>query len=361
MKKEVISVRQGVALIILFIIGSTVIVGAGSEAKQDTWIAIIISIFWATILLLMFSRILSLYPGKDLFDILQLVMGKFIGTFISILMIWFAYHLGSIVIRDISEFTSVAGFPDTPVILPMFFLILLLIWGLKEGIEVIGRWSEFFIWVVALIFIFTSMLSIPQMDINRIKPILNSGLFLIIRGAFSSLSFPFGETVVFTMVFSNVGNGNRYYKTFMLGLIIGGFFIVLGSIRNLIILDSKIMAQVYFPSAIAANLTQFGELFQRLEMGAVIVLLVCAFVKIIICLFAVCNGISKVFGFDDYRFIATPVTLLMLSFSSFVYKSTMEMATWSFNIWPYYSFIFEVIIPLIVFIAAEIKMRIASK
>ena len=198
------------------------------------------------------------------------------------------------------------------------------------------------------------------MDINRLKPILNSGLTPILKGAFSSFSFPFGETVVFTMVFSNIGNGKSYYKTFMLGLIIGGFFIVLASTRNLIILGCEIMAQVYFPS-MAINLIQFGELFQRLGNEVAIVLLVCTFVKIIICLFAVCNGISKVFGFDDYRFIATPVTLLMLSFSFFVYKSTMEMSTWSFNIWPYYSFIFEVIIPLIVFIAAEIKMRIASK
>ena len=44
----------------------------------------------------MFSRILSLYPGKDLFDILQIVMGKFVGKFISILMIWFAFHDGSL-------------------------------------------------------------------------------------------------------------------------------------------------------------------------------------------------------------------------------------------------------------------------
>jgi len=30
---------------------------------------------------------------------------------------------------------------------------------------------------------------------------------------------------------------------------------------------------------------------------------------------------------------------------------------WAFNVYPYYSFIFEVIIPLVVFILAEIKNR----
>jgi spore germination protein KB len=98
-------------------------------------------------------------------------------------------------------------------------------------------------------------------------------------------------------------------------------------------------------------------LLERLEMLVAVIFLVCTFVKVCICVFAVCNGISKVFGLNDYKFIATPVVLLMLSFSFIVYKSTMEMTFWAFNIWPYYAFPFEVIIPLVVFIMSEIKSR----
>jgi len=35
----------------------------------------------------------------------------------------------------------------------------------------------------------------------------------------------------------------------------------------------------------------------------------------------------------------------------------MEMAFWAYNIWQYYSFPFEVIIPLIIYIVAEIRNR----
>ena len=66
-------------------------------------------------------------------------------------------------------------------------------------------------------------------------------------------------------------------------------------------------------------------------MTVVIEFLVCVFVKVSICTFAVCNGISKVFGFDDYKFIATPVVLLMLNFSFIVYKSNMEMSFLDFQ------------------------------
>ena len=308
MKNEIISERQAIILIILFIIGSTFLIGSGGQAKQDAWISVIIAISWAIILLLMYSRILSLYPGKDLFDILQIVMGKFIGKILSIVMIWFAFHLGTLVIRNLSEFTNILVFADTPVVVPMFFFTMLIIWSIKEGIEVLGRWSEFFIWVVIIISFIIAILSISEMDISRLKPILNDGVTPLLKGAFSSFSFPFGETVVFTMVFSNVSKVKNFKKTFIIGLLIGGGIIFLATLRNLLVLGSETISRMYFPTTMVISLINLGSVFERLEITVVIAYLVCVFVKVSICVFAVCNGISKVFGFNDYKFIATPVS-----------------------------------------------------
>ena len=50
MKNEMISERQGIVLIIMFIVGSTFLIGSGGIAKQDAWISIIIATMWACIL-----------------------------------------------------------------------------------------------------------------------------------------------------------------------------------------------------------------------------------------------------------------------------------------------------------------------
>jgi len=357
MKNEVISERQAITLLIMFIIGSSFLLGSATQAKQDAWISTIIAILCSIILLLMYSRILSLYPGKDLFDIIQIVMGKFIGNIISILMIWYAFHLGALVLRNLSEFTNVLVLTDTPVVVPMLFFTILLVWSLKLGIEVLGRWSEFFILLVIAIFVFMSLLTIPLIDMNRLKPILGNGLVPILKGTFSSFCFPFGETVVFTMVFSNISKIKNYKKTFMIGLLIGGGLIFLATFRNVLVLGGETLSRVYFATPTVISLIHVGDLFQRLDMMVAIEFLVCVFVKVSICIFAACNGISKVFGFNDYRFIATPVSLLMLSFSFIIFKSTMEMSSWATNIYPYYAFTFEVTIPLLILIMAEIKSR----
>jgi len=357
MKNETISERQAIILIIMFILGSSLLKGSGGPAKQDAWIAIIIAILWSIILFLMFSRILSLYPGKDLFDILQIVMGKFIGKFVSILMIWFAFHTGTLIFGNIFDYTEITVLDHTPVAIPMIFFAILIIWSLKEGIEVLGRWCEFFIWIVIIIFLIILLLTTPLTNINRLKPILNNGFTPVLKGAFLSFTYPFGQTIILTMVFSNISKIKNYKKTFIVGLLVGGGFILGATISTTLILGSVSNSRLYFPGPTAVSLISIGQLFERLEMLVAIQFLVCIFTKISICTFAVCNGISKVFGFKDYKFIATPVVLLMFNFAFFICKSSMELASWITNIYPYYSFGFEVIIPLVIFIVVEIKNR----
>ncbi|MBW9172866.1 endospore germination permease [Clostridium estertheticum] len=356
MKNEAISERQATILIILFLLGNSLLIGSGTQAKQDAWIAVIIALPFSITLVLMFSKILSLYPGKDLFDILPLVMGKYIGKLLSILMIWFFFHDAALIFKIIAEFTNTLVFGDTPAVVPMIFFAMLIIWSLKAGIEVLGRWAEFFSWVIISIVLIVPLLSISQMDINRLKPILNNGVTPLLKGVFSSFTYPFGQIVVFTTIFSNVSKIKNHKKSFIVGILISGGLIAVTVLRNILVLSSDTISREYFPSSMAVGIISLG-LLQRLELTVIIVFLVCAFIKVSIATFAVCNGISKVLGFDDYKFIATPVVLLMLSFSFFVTQSTMESHFWISNIWQYYSFPFEVIIPFVVFIVAEIRSK----
>ncbi len=55
---------------------------------------------------LIYARILSLFPGEDIFSVAQTVLGKVAGKIAVALMSWFALHLGALVLRNFSEFIS---------------------------------------------------------------------------------------------------------------------------------------------------------------------------------------------------------------------------------------------------------------
>lgn len=357
MNKEVISDKQGICLITLFITGSTLILGVGAEAKKDSWLAIILSILFSFPILIIYARLLSIFPKKDLFDILEIAFGKFIGKTISILYIWFSLHLGSLVLRNFGEFIVGISLEKTPPIVPILFIIFLCNWIIKDGIEVLSRWGELFIWVIVFLVIIGVSLLIPDMDINTIFPVLDKGIKPVIQGTFAVFSFPFAETIVFCLVFSSLKNSRSPYKIYIFGLIIGGIIIFVTSLTELLVLGVDSYSTLFFPGNMAVSRINIGHFAQRIEIIVSISFLTGGFIKISLCLLGTCNGIAKVFGFNNYRFILTPITLLMLNLSYLIYGNIFEMTEWAFEVWPYYAFLFQVIFPITLWIIAEIKKK----
>lgn len=360
MEKVRISDKQGIVLITMFILGSTLIMGTGGEAKQDMWIAILLSIMISIPVLLMYSHILSSYPGKDLFDILIVVFGKTAGKIISIPMIWFSIHLGTLVLRNYGEFIKTSVLPETPMIVSIISLGFIVAWGVKLGMEVLSRWAELFIIIVIGVIILVAFASIAFARPHNLLPILYNGFNPILKGAFSALTFPFGETVIFTMVFSSLNSRASARKVFLYGLFIGGFIVLYAAVRNIVVLGADSIANLYFPSYHAVSRLSIGTFFQRFEVTVAIIFTIAGYTKICICLMAASIGISKLFDIKDYKLIVTPICIIMVYLSYIVYESTLQMKDWAFKIWPYYAILFQILIPSAILASIYIKKAIAK-
>lgn len=357
MNKEVISDKQGISLIIITIIGTSVLIVMGLDAKQDVWLANILSIFMALPIIILYARLHHILPDKDLFDILIICFGKFIGRVISILYIWFAFHIGALIIIDFAYFINIISLGSTPMVIPMLILIILGIFAVKKGIETLGRWTGYFIPII-LIFIFASiLLSIPHMHLDNIRPFLYNGIKPIIKGAFYSFAFPFAETVILTMFFTNFETKKSPYKVYLTGLFIGGIVLVLLNLTNILVLGVETAASLYYPTYVVSSRIDIANIFIRLEIFAASVFLLGGFIKMSICLLSACKGISKVFRCTNYRFIVTPIALLMGTLALSLYDNIMELIVFASTVSPYYKFSFQVIFPLIIWITAERKKK----
>lgn len=119
MNKEMVTGGEARTILILFIMGSTMILGAAGQAQNDSWIAILIAIFLAIPVALISARLLTLYPGQNLFDICQNVFGKALGKVFVLLYVWYAVHLAALVLRNYGEFMTSEAMPETPMLVPM--------------------------------------------------------------------------------------------------------------------------------------------------------------------------------------------------------------------------------------------------
>lgn len=360
MQTEIISDKQGIAITTVFTLGSVLVLGSGLQGKQDSWISIILAVILTIPIDMMYARILSLFPGNDIFDISRIVFGKITGKFFCILFILFAFFLATIVLRVLGLFINTMSLPETPQIIPMILLGLLCTIGVKEGVESLSRWSEFFLNFLLAYVIITFLLLINKMDIKNILPVMYNGVKPVLTGAISAMTYPFAETVVLLMVLPNLKTKKSPYKVFLWSLFISGIIVFIATFRSLLSLG-PIAADFYFPPYVITGKINIGDFLQRLEILVALVLLLAGYMQIATSLLAACRGIAKLFECNDYRFIIWPVSLIMINYSYFILKNTMEMKTWALKIWMFYAVWFEIFLPLIIYIGAEIKAKMIKK
>ena len=343
-------------MMVLFIIGSTLVVGVSDAAKQDNWLSVILAMIMALPILMLYARLIHLFPGKDLYTIIHQVLGPIAGKAISLLFVWYAFHVGALVIRNFSEFLSEIALTETPQYFIQLVFVLLCIWAVKGGIEVLGRWTSFVFNILLVVAIGLILMSLSKINFANFTPILDKGFRPVIDGAFSVFSFPLAETVVFISILSFLKPGASSYKVYNLSLLIGGCIILFSVFRNIAVLGFPFLSTQYFPSYITVSLIDFGEFFRRFEVLAAVVFLLCGFVKVSICLFCTATGIARIFNVTDYRIMTAPVAFLMINLAIVIYPNMQEMFEWM-KVYKYYAIPFQVLLPLILWIGAEAKAR----
>lgn len=360
MNKEIISDKQKIFVITFYLIGETSTYILGFEARQDFWLAIIFSILFALIMVFIYARLYYLFPEKDLFDITTTVFGRIIGKAIILLFVWYTFEYVSQILTYLSGYINIVTFPDLPKLAPATCGIILCIWIAKAGIQVIGRYTELFLPFIIVLIFTTAILLIPQMNMDNLYPILYNNMKPVLQGSFIAFVYPFGEIVIFAMLFSTFETKKSPYKIFALALFISGIMMIITSLTNVLVLGVNASTGIYFPSYSSVARMDVGDFLQRMEVISSTVFILGATIKAGILLLVTSKGISKIFECEDYRFVVSSIALLAINLFYLAFDSNIDAYEFYFEIYSYFITLFQVILPLIIWIAAEIENKLGK-
>ncbi|WP_432664055.1 endospore germination permease [Wukongibacter baidiensis] len=356
MNREVISDKQGVLIVVLFIIGTNSIFVSGASAEKDIWLANIVATILGLGMGLIYARMHYIFHDKDMFDIIEICFGRHIGRFLIVLLTLFYLEQLSNSPIIVGEFIGTVSLSETPKIAIEISIMLIGVYIVKKGIEVLGRWANLFSLIyIANMFIILFLL-IPIIEINNIKPILNNGLSPVFKGAFETFMFPFAQLLLLSSVFKNFRKRESPYKIYFIGVLIGGIIITSMSLVISLVLGIYETSNLYFPSYSTFARISVKGFFQRIEILSGVSFIIGIFIKVSVHLMVASKGIAKIFNCSDYRFIVFPTALLTITVAQFSYEGIMELFEYN-EIWYYYALPFYVILPLITYIIAEIKKR----
>lgn len=353
-----ISSRQAMWLIVAFLHGSAILLIPSAlvvEAKQDAWLAMGLATLAGLGVIAVYTTLAFKFPRQNFIQYSEIILGKFFGKFVGLIMIWFALHLGGLVVRNFGDFLTASVLPNTPMVIINAIILLLVVFAVRGGLEVFVRVNSLLFPFLILLLLIVTLLAVPRIDIDRLLPVMENGLKPVIAGSLSTVGFPFAETVLFTMIIPYVNRPEKAKRALLLGGLAGGLILLLVILRTLLVLGPAVTARFWFPVMEAVRMIDIFNFIQRIEAIIIINWIGFGFIKIAVCFYAFVLGLAQWLDLKDYKPLTMPAGVLMLSLSILVYDNYVQEAAFAAKIWFPYALPVTIIIPLIMLIAAKAR------
>jgi spore germination protein KB len=319
-----ISPYQLFSIVFILPYGSAVLFFLAPEVKQDAWLVILIYAFPSILLQLLYIALYRLYPKDTLVSYLPKIFGKYLGSILGFTYVLYFEYLASRVLRDFTGLISISSMPHTSRIFIGGLLVLTVSYGIMTGFETICRAAEILFPLMMAGLIGAYLLLFATQNVlffSRLQPPLEQGFIFDIKNSWKLIAFPFGETVVFTMLYRTVNEPRKIRKAVIWAVITES--LVLSAITIMFIsgLGVEFASITNFPLLETLRLIKVGGFLDRLDILIVVTLVTAGFMKISILMYVATLGISQLFKVKNLRLLAFPFGAITLLASELIAKN----------------------------------------
>lgn len=349
-----ISSSQLVYLFIAVTLSTVTILGLAAKNGPNAWLVGVVGIIEGGIFVWLFSALSARFVDKTFVEICDLVFGKYLGKVVSGLFLWFLLHIGSLTIFDSSEFIVATVFEETPIWIIRVGFMLVSMYAVRHGIEVIARCANILVPLFIVDTIVTLGLSLPNIQMRNFLPLWDISLKELLHDAHILAVLPLAESVVLLMVTPFMTENRRAPTIFLKALLIVSVISMMITVRNIGVLGNTAPISLY-PSFESVELISIGKILTRIEVLISTSLMSQGFLTITTFYYSVVLGAAQLFGLRSYQPLVTPIGILMVLMSG-LHVSTMPEANEFIDyISPFYHLFFEVGLPLLTLIVAKIR------
>lgn len=365
LKDGKISVAQFTILVILLTVGSTILnapAGLISYAKQDAWISVILGIMIGLLVMWLYNTLGIRFPNMTLVEINEKLLGKWLGKIISFFFCCCLFLAAATLLFFLGDFLTTQFLPETPIEVIHILFILIIIQGVRLGIETIARTGEIlFPWFMMFFIIFILFLS-PKIEVQNMQPVMETGIKPIIMTSLLYLQFSSLSLVCLLMVFpAFINQPKRAFKSFIFGNLIGGIFLLSFTILSILVLGVDNSVRQLYPSYSLARKINVGGFVQRLEAMLAIIWFISLYFKMIIYFFGSAVGFAQILNLKDYRPLTLPLGMILVVLSLVLYPNITYSRSASVEVWTPLMITIGFLLPLSLLFVDLIRKRFLSK
>lgn len=352
---------QLICLTLLFEMGTSLVLPFAVSLQNDAWIPMFIGCLGGIVLFLIHYRLFLYYPKELPTTYFMKIIGKYPGKLLGFIYILYFTYLSAMVLRGFGELLISFTYSKTPMVIINLMMIILAIYAIRHGIEVIARAGElylifiFFIGIIGFVMVIFSGL----IDLNNLKPVLNHSWREIFREVGKqTLYVPYGELIAITYLLPYLNEVKRVPWLAGGTILLGGIILTATTIINIAVLTAGYFTTSNFPLLATIQLINIADFLERLDVFFLIAVFVGALFKITIFFYAAVIASTEWIRSKDHRILVYPFGIIIFTFSLLIANSYQEHITEGLNVVPKVLHIpLQVIIPLLLFSVAVWRNR----
>ncbi len=354
LEQETISPPQYYVLICAMVFGVALVFTPTQQAKNLSWLAILVGAVEGLLLYSLFSALYLRHPGKTLIEINERVFGKNFGKLISLSYLWYFTHLASLNLISFGDFFHML-YPETPLFVLLLAMIVVCVAVLRAGIGVLTRCGLIIVPIMVFFYISDTFLLIQDMDLNNLLPFRNVALQDFLCASHAVGTVQFGELIVLLMV-TPLLTDVKTIKSGKYALLFAAFFVALAIARNTAVLGVLKDILIY-PTFHVLQLINIADILTRLEILVVVNFFFIGFIKISVMYYAAVFGTAQLLRMRTYRPLLIPFGVLIIILSFLNFDSSHENFIFASNVYPYYALPFQLFFPLAALLLSRRKNK----
>ena len=341
-----------------------------SYTAQESWFAIILAALGGLLGLL---PVLFLYRenrGCELCGILKNILGEKVGRCLAFIYLLYFFLRVCASVSRFSGFLSTNMLQRTPIIVITGLLVVSCITCASRGAENLCGMAFLFSAMLIGYVLLSAPLLANSIRMSNLLPVFTQNPGNYVKGIVTAIAEPFASSMIFLELFDenesreSVRSGETP-KSKITSAVILGYLLSAGLIIFAVFRDNAVFGEfsdkITAISFQAARLISVGEVLSRLELIYAILFVTTVFFRTALTLYCLSKLLANAAGRGGSTRYVLPFGMLLWGVSMILFSSNSEMKRWSYISMPFYVWLFEIILPLVLATIYGIKSLSGKK
>ena len=356
MQQNKTSVHGVFSILVISIIGDNMVIGLPEGTGRDIWVSLLISLVLCMPIVLMYGRMVTLLPGKNIYEMAEYAFGHAGSVIVSIVFGFFCYGMASVMLFSFSTFTNMISLVRTDFYIIVFLFILAASYLAHQGASTLGKWALIIFIAgsvtVLVIFFFASDI----MNFRNLLPAFHHPFPNILSSGIRLAVLPILHIVVTMGISDSFEIPGKATRLYALALTSAVLYLMIIFIRICCTLGAEMMNTAVFQNFRSVSLVSISDFFERIEGIVLFVYLMTGIAQVAVCLLSISNSAKNLLKLHSHKTLLIPISVLVFATAQAPFDNIIAMFDF-LDLYYFISFPFQILLPLVIWIAVEVKHK----